>query len=108
LPSRSENFGVALVEAMASGLPVIVSEHVNLAREIVGANAGIVTPLQIESVQSSLGFLLDNPNYATEMGRRARDLVDSEFSWHSVGARLANFYRSLSDATAREGQASAY
>jgi glycosyltransferase involved in cell wall biosynthesis len=44
LPSHQENFGVAVAEALAAGTPVLVSERVNIWREIVEAGAGWAEP----------------------------------------------------------------
>ncbi len=42
LPSHQENFGIAVAEALACGLPVLISNKVNIWREIVADNAGLV------------------------------------------------------------------
>ena len=44
LPSYSENFGMAVVEAMACGCPVVISDQVNIWREIQEEGAGVVVP----------------------------------------------------------------
>ena len=44
LPSHQENFGIAVVEALACGKPVLISDKVNIWREIVQDGAGLVAP----------------------------------------------------------------
>jgi glycosyltransferase involved in cell wall biosynthesis len=44
LPSHQENFGLAVAEAMAAGVPVLVSPAVNLANDILAHGAGWVAP----------------------------------------------------------------
>src|SRR5207253_986267 len=43
LPSHTENFAIAAAEAMAAGLPVVLTPHVNIASEAAAAGAAIVT-----------------------------------------------------------------
>ena len=54
LPSYSENFGVAVVEAMGASLPVIVSDQVGIHREISATNAGLVVTCSVEQIESAL------------------------------------------------------
>ena len=44
LPSHQENFGIAVAEALGCGLPVLISDKVNIWREIVADNAGLAEP----------------------------------------------------------------
>ncbi len=48
LPSYSENFGIAVAEAMACGLPVVISDAVNIWPEVESAEAGLVGPCDID------------------------------------------------------------
>ena len=54
LPSHQENFGIAVAESLACGVPVLISREVNIWREIEAANAGFVAPDTIEGTTSLL------------------------------------------------------
>ena len=94
LPSYSENFGVAAVEAMAAGLPVIVSDHVGIHREIAAADAGLVVPCQEEPLTRALVRLLDAPALRNELARNGRILAQS-FSPAKISERLIELYSNI-------------
>ena len=54
LPSHQENFGIAVAESLACGVPVLISREVNIWREIESANAGLVAPDTLEGTISLL------------------------------------------------------
>ncbi|WP_201492902.1 glycosyltransferase [Rubrivivax sp. A210] len=54
LPSHQENFGIAVAEALGCGLPVLISDKVNIWREIEADGAGIVAPDTLEGTRRSL------------------------------------------------------
>jgi glycosyltransferase involved in cell wall biosynthesis len=86
LPSRSENFGNAVLEALAMETPVVLSPEVGLADDVVGAGAGVVG---LEAIES----LLSSPERRAEMGRRGRALVESRFTWPRVAEQMEEAYR---------------
>jgi len=95
LPSYSENFSLATVEAMACGLPVVVSDKVNIASEISGAGAGLVIATDHRQLASALRRLLDEAKLRQELGSRARELVKDRFTWENNTKALVKFYQSI-------------
>jgi len=97
LPSASENFGVAVVEAMNAGLPVVVTNGCGLADLVKTAGAGLVTDGTVDGLRGALEGLLGDASLRLQMGRAGRAVVDRELSLNSFGARLESLYRSLLD-----------
>jgi glycosyltransferase involved in cell wall biosynthesis len=81
LPSWQENFGLAMVEAMAAGCPVAVSNHIDLAPDIRQARAGLVAPPNTEATAAAIARLLQDEELRREMGERGRQLVLEKFTW---------------------------
>ena len=92
LPSSSENFGIAAVEAMAAGRPVIVSEGVAVAEIVARWNAGTVTGLDPRAIAVALEATLAEPAAAELRGQRGREAVATELSPAAHGSRLARLY----------------
>jgi glycosyltransferase involved in cell wall biosynthesis len=92
LPSHQENFGLAAAEALACGVPVVVSEHVNLAPDIEKYGAGWVTSLDAEKFSSTLNEALQDEAECNRRGGAGRQLVLQRFSWEEVGSRLLDLY----------------
>jgi glycosyltransferase involved in cell wall biosynthesis len=95
LTSYHENFGLAVAEAMAAGLPVVVSDRVSLHREIEHAGAGIIVTLEIGSISEALERLLDHQSLRCEMGRKARELATRAFNWSLIVDRLTALYAEI-------------
>lgn len=95
LPSFQENFGIAVAEAMAAGLPVIVSDQVNICTEISHANAGIVTRCDAGEVASALLTLVRNDSLRNEMGQNGKELVFEKFTWDKIVEDLVKSYKKI-------------
>jgi glycosyltransferase involved in cell wall biosynthesis len=75
-PSLSDGFAYAVVEAMASGLPVIVTDRTGAADLVVEGENGFVVPAgDVDALVDRLRHLAAHPELLPEMGRRARDAV---------------------------------
>lgn len=95
LPSYSENFGIAIVEAMACGVPVAISDRVNIWREIEQAGAGLVGTPDADTVTRQIETLAGDPEAAAQMGNRGKTLAAGKFSWGTIARQLETVYRSL-------------
>jgi glycosyltransferase involved in cell wall biosynthesis len=104
LPSHQENFGLAVVEALTCGIPVLLSAGVNLAREVEGAGAGWTVPLEREAWHRSLAAILRDERGRAARGAAGRRLAATRFTWPAIATALAELYRAVRGA-AREGVA---
>ncbi len=92
LTSHSENFGLTLIEAMACGLPILVSDHVDLWQEVAAARSGRVTTVDVAAVTEALEALLRDPVERRAMGERGKRLVAERFVWPRIGEALERLY----------------
>lgn len=92
LPSLHENFGVSVIEALACGVPVVLSNLVNLATDISRSEAGLAITPDEESLVESLRTLLSNPTLARQMGQRGRQLALDCFTWEGIIPKLIDLY----------------
>src|SRR5262245_16229977 len=94
MPSYQENFGISLIEAMAYGVPVLVSPQVNLAPEIEKAGAGWVAELSKEKFARALAEALGSERERKHKGDKARALAQN-FAAPIVARRLLDLNRSF-------------
>jgi glycosyltransferase involved in cell wall biosynthesis len=95
LPSYSENFGLAVVEAMACGLPVIISDQVNIWREVQEGGAGRVGPCQAAWFAGAMAELLAQEDRRRRLGERGAALVRERFQWSHLARRLEEVYAAV-------------
>lgn len=95
LPSHSEGLPVAALEAMAAGLPVILTPGCNLP-EAARARAGLIVEPRPEPVAGAIAALFADAKAANAMGANGRRLVRERFTWPNIAAETIRLYRSLS------------
>ena len=95
-PGSNEGFSNAVIEQMATGLPMIVSDVGGNAEAVHdGVNGLVIPPHDAAALASAVLRLYEDPARRAEMGRAARARVLSEFSLERMAAAHAELYRAL-------------
>ena len=94
LPSRQEGFSIAITEALAMGLPVVVTKACHYP-EVTEANAGIETELDAQDVAVGLLSVLGDPDQARAMGEAGAALVRERFTWPVVARVSIECYQKV-------------
>jgi len=92
LPSADESFGIAVAEAMAAGVPVVITEHVGIAGDIEAAGAGLVAPRSADGVAAAIGRLLRDPAEAAEIGAAGRRFALESYTRSASMTALERIY----------------
>jgi glycosyltransferase involved in cell wall biosynthesis len=94
--ASSELLGLSLLEAMASGTPVVASRLGGVPEIVEDGNCGyLVDPAEPGDLRHHLSVLLGNPRLARGMGDHARDVVRERFTWDACARRCLEAYREL-------------
>lgn len=94
LASVAEGFGMVVPQAMACGLPVIVTENVGAKDLIIDGVNGFIVPVGApEVIADRLRQLRDDPERCRAMGAAARLTVENGYTWQDYGDRLVAFLR---------------
>lgn len=102
LPAVGEGFSMAVLEALACGLPVILTPGCHFP-EAEQAGAGVVVERAVAPLAGALRALLSDVDRRAEMSRAARALVERCYTWPQVVAQLDDAYRAA--IAARDGAA---
>ncbi|MCP9768143.1 glycosyltransferase [Lacihabitans sp. LS3-19] len=84
LPSYSEGFSIAVLEALVYELPIVASTETGLSNDISETKSGIIIELNPNSVAKAIIEILDNENLAKEMAKNGKKLVSERFETEVV------------------------
>jgi glycosyltransferase involved in cell wall biosynthesis len=96
LPSRSEGFSNAIIEAMAASLPVVATSVGGNAEAVQdGVSGFLVPPEDPDALSAAILQLLSDPSKARTMGAEGRSLVEERFTIEAMMNQTASAYRNL-------------
>lgn len=92
LPSRQEGFSMAILEALASGTPVVISEHCHFS-EIAHAGAGQVVPLNPDAIAEAIMTYASDRKARDAAGSAGKALVRRKYEWSEIAERSLLLYK---------------
>jgi mannosyltransferase len=94
--SRTEGFGLTLLEAMASGNALVAARSGAASQVVIDGRTGIlVPPGDVDALVAALEPLMRDPDEAAAMGRRARDRAVDDFGIDAEARAIAAFYEKV-------------
>lgn len=95
LPSYSENFGNTIVEAMACGTPVVVTNKVGISRELEENESGVIVNTDVYSVYNGIKSLLSDTNLRERIIINARSMIRKFFDIEGVASQMLDSYKQI-------------
>lgn len=100
LPSYYENFGIAVAEAMAAGVPVAISDRIHIAEDIREAEAGWVGPLEVGAIASLIKSALLDPDERQRRGLNGKAYAKKHYNWDAIAQQTIDTYQHILDSIA--------
>ncbi|MGP8104959.1 MAG: glycosyltransferase [Desulfobaccales bacterium] len=94
LTSYSEGMPMAVLEALGCGIPVLLTQACNVP-EVAEEEAGFVVPPAVEKISQALGEIIRDDRLRQEMGRKAKQLAKSRFTWDRVARQTIALCRDI-------------
>jgi glycosyltransferase involved in cell wall biosynthesis len=101
IPSLSEGFCVAAVEAMASGLPIIASD-IDILREVVGDCGVFVDPQDTTALANEISGLLSDAELRSALGNAAADRANNQFPISQIASEYYSLYSDIVSGNRKE------
>ena len=95
LPSYYENFGIAVAEAMAAGVPVVISDRIHIAEDIQQAEAGWVGPLEVGAIANSIKSALLNAQERQRRGLNGKEHAKKHYNWEAIAQQTIDAYQQI-------------
>ena len=106
LPSYAENFGGVIIEALACGLPVVISDQVNIHHELSDAGAATVVTCSIDAVAAGIDAALADTGNRRRIAALGPAMVRDRYGWDTIVPRLIARYTEAIGGTSMQAQRS--
>ena len=94
-PSFHENFGLAVIEALACGTPVVISDQVNIYPDIQAAGVGGVVPMDVAALAREIDRWLEDESMRRTAAAKAPAFVRERYDWDQIARRWVDHYRGV-------------
>ncbi len=95
LPSYYENFGIAVAEAMAAGVPVVVSQGVYIWPDIVASGGGWVCDLTVAAIAQEIASAIRDSDERRRRGRQAQGYAREHYNWDAIAQQTLAAYHTV-------------
>ncbi len=95
LPSHSENFGVSVIEAMQAGLPVVISDQIAIAADVLKYQAGLVFALDPDDIREKVEKVITDTDLQRKLGSNGKRLVGEVYDWDKITPRQIEIYQTI-------------
>ena len=93
LPSFHENFSLVTAEALAAGLPVIITDQVGISGDVINSNAGDIIPVNMPVALADAILKYSDPTVRQKASENAKRLAEKNYSPSLFGDKLINMYK---------------
>lgn len=95
LTSHSENFGIAVMESLVAGTPVLITDGVAIAPMVKEQAIGYVTKLEINAIVTALENFFQNFDNDLFSRLKTQQIIAENYSWQSISAQLVTIYQAI-------------
>jgi len=95
LPSYYENFGIAVAEAMAAGVPVAISDRIHIWEDIQEAEAGWVGSLEVGAIANLIKSALLDPEERKRRGLNGKEYAKKHYNWEAIAQQTIDAYQQI-------------
>jgi len=96
ISSLQEGFGIVVLEALACQTPVISTNIVGVADDVINTNSGIIVPPKdVDALTDAIIEILSNPELQEKMGYAGRKLVQEKYEWKKIAHEIHSLYEEL-------------